>query len=75
MFELCPKCQAAKRVAARCLTCGFLAVAALDPHAHTHTEKYTPAATRSVTVVASTSTSSSSFNGGTFTVNGWPKPT
>jgi hypothetical protein len=71
MFERCPICQKVKRIAAQCAVCGVIAIAALDPHAHTHGDKYVPQPTRTVTVVAST-TASLNLGNEIFKVVDWP---
>jgi hypothetical protein len=55
-FDRCPTCKTALRAAAKCVTCGFIAIAALDPHAHLHRDKFTPEPVRFVAVVASSLT-------------------
>jgi hypothetical protein len=72
MFEKCPFCKTLKHVAVRCVTCGFIAISAADPHSHTELEKYVPPAISKVTVVTSATSNFSPANGPVFTVRGWP---
>jgi len=72
-LERCPICRKTKRVAAKCLTCSFVAVAIIDPHAHDHRDKYEIDTTR-LSVALTTSSANTALDGSgiVFKVANWP---
>jgi hypothetical protein len=66
-----------KQVAIKCVACGFVAVAVIDPHAHDHRDKFEIDTTKlSLTLTSSAADTGLDGSGIVFTVANWPpKPT